>query len=164
MPKEKELQAPPPAVEPVNDPFVRAPAPPKPPEEPEPTKEEKKAAEDAAKEAAALAKAREKYAAQQAKENAANTVKVRAVRRGFYPAAGQIRNPGDVFDYVPVKGPDGELEAKLPSWMVDVEGEMESRAPGEESGMLPASTFIEISGAKGEDVTVRKGGASRKVI
>lgn len=158
---EPEIVIPP---EPVNNPFVEAPPPPPPPPERELTKEEEKAAKEAAAEAKRIADARAKAIEAKRKENEKIAVSVRAIRRGFYPADGRIRNPGEIFDYIPLKDADGNLEEKLPSWMQDVDGDMETRAVGEESGTLPETTLIEVSGVKGDNVTVRKGTATRKVI
>lgn len=149
--------------EPQNNPFVEAPPPPPPPPERELTKEEEKAAKEAADNAAKLAKAREKAAEALRKKNEKIAVSVRALRRGFYPADGRIRNPGEIFDYIPVEDADGNLEEKLPSWMQAVDGDMETRGIGEESPMQPVSTLIEVTGAKSENVSVRPA-PSRKVI
>jgi hypothetical protein len=104
-------------------------------------KEEAKAAVKEQKSAAAK---KEAAAAKKAAEEAERTVRVRAVRTGFYPADGRLRNPGDEFDYVLHKRDDGTVEEKLPSWVEDIEGDMESRTPGEPSGLLPKSTLVEI--------------------
>lgn len=156
-----------PVVEP--SPFVEGLEPSLTPPTPGPTAAQQKAADKAAEQAALSAK---KSAAATAvadekrrKDEAGRTVLVRAIRRGQYPADGKIRNPGDVFDYVLHKLSDGTLEEKLPSWVVHVDGDMESRVPGEPSAPPEEATVIEVRGTGANaSVTSRPGPKSRSVL
>lgn len=78
-------------------------------------------------------------AAIQAQEKGAKIVPVVATRLGQYPADGRLRAPGEAFDYVM-----GPKEEKLPSWMKDANGSLESRSPDETSptfDITPASVI-----------------------
>lgn len=106
--------------------------------------EQEKAAKQAAQSAQSAADARKKAAEADYKERQSKAVKVQALRKGFYPADGRIRNPGEIFDYVPAKVPNAktgklEYEAQLPSWMQDVDGKLESREPGEPTPAFTAA-------------------------
>jgi hypothetical protein len=110
--------------------------------------QQEKAARDAAvaeqKQREALAAADEKRREQEYKDREKRAVTVRALRKGFYPADGRIRNPGEIFEYVParilnVKTKKYEYEKQLPSWLQDVDGKLESREPGEPTPAFAAA-------------------------
>lgn len=67
-------------------------------------------------------------AAIQAAQKGAKIVPVVATRLGQYPADGRLRAPGEAFDYVM-----GAKEEKLPSWMKDATGKLDSRSVDETS-------------------------------
>jgi hypothetical protein len=127
---------------------------------PEQTQADQKAAanarEKAEEDAAEALKAQARVAEAKRKDEEKRSVRVRAIRRGQYPADGRIRNPGDVFDYVLLKDKKGKLEEKLPSWMVDVAGKIESREPGEQANPEPEPLVLEVRGT-GANATVTQG-------
>jgi hypothetical protein len=110
-----------------------------------------KAAADTQAAAQKAADARKAQTDAEYKERQSKAVKVQALRKGFYPADGRIRNPGEVFDYVPakVRNPKTnklEYEKQLPSWLQDVDGKLESREPGEPTPAFAAAN-PELTGA-----------------
>jgi hypothetical protein len=68
-------------------------------------------------------------------------VPVVATQLGYYPANGRLRAPGEAFDYVMSKD-----EKKLPSWMQDATGKLESREVGETTDAFLAgpAAIIEV--------------------
>lgn len=83
----------------------------------------------------------------------ARIVPVIATRLGQYPADGRLRAPGEAFDYAM-----GEKEEKLPSWMRDPTGAIESRASDEPSQAAPESVLVEVKGTgAGATATVARG-------
>lgn len=136
---------------------------------PEQTQADQKAAafarRKAEEDAAAVLKETAKAAETKRKDEEKRSVTVRAIRRGQYPASGRIRNPGDVFDYVLLKDRKGKLEEKLPSWMVSVDGKIESREPGEPSAEPEQATVIEVRGTGANaSVTSRPASTGRSVL
>lgn len=106
--------------------------------------EREKAAKQTAQAAQSAADARKKATGAEYKDRQSRAVKVQALRKGFYPADGRIRNPGEIFDYVPVKVKNPktgklEVEEQLPSWLQDVDGKLESREAGEPSPSFTAA-------------------------
>lgn len=73
---------------------------------------------------------------------------------GQYPADGRLRAPGEAFDYVMQAN-----EEKLPSWMEDPSGAIESRDPFEVIGGVAPTALIEVRGASADNVSVRAGTA-----
>lgn len=73
---------------------------------------------------------------------------------GQYPADGRLRAPGEAFDYVMQ-----DSEEKLPSWMEDPSGAIESRDPFEVIGGVAPTALIEVRGASADNVSVRAGSA-----
>lgn len=123
------------------------------------------ARKQAEKDQAAVLKDTAKVAETNRKEREGRTVQVRAIRRGQYPADGRIRNPGDLFDYVLLKDRKGKLEEKLPSWMVSVDGSLESREQGEPSAEPEEATVIEVRGTGANaSVTSRPASKGRSVL
>lgn len=103
-----------------------------------------KAAQDTRVAAQKAADARKAQTEAEYKDRQSRTVQVQALRKGFYPADGRIRNPGEVFDYVPAKvrnAKTGKLEPEkqLPSWLQDVDGKLETREAGEPSPSFTAA-------------------------
>lgn len=80
----------------------------------------------------------------------AKGIPVVATRAGHYPAAGgRVRVPGEAFVYYL-----NENETKLPSWVRDPKGKVQSRRPGEANpDANPVSAVIEVR--QGGDVRVR---------
>lgn len=71
-------------------------------------------------------------------------VPVVATRLGQYPADGRLRAPGEAFDYVMSAD-----EEKLPSWMSDPSGGVESRAEFEPTAAFEEAnrtTLVEVRG------------------
>jgi hypothetical protein len=92
----------------------------------------------------------------QAAQPGARIIPVIALRLGQYPADGRLRAPGEAFDYVM-----NEQETKLPSWMRDARGTLESRGTDEPSGVAPEPLVLELVGAPADaTVTVRRGGGT----
>lgn len=91
----------------------------------------------------------------------ARIIPVIATRVGQYPADGRLRLPGEAFDYVM-----GEKETKLPSWMKDARGELESRASDEPSQLEPEPVVLEVKSTAGGGTTItrRSGAGSRSVL
>lgn len=103
-----------------------------------------KAADDEAKQRVALAKRDEEARVAAYKDRENRAVTVRALRKGFYPADGRIRNLGEIFEYVPAlirnaKTKKLEPEKELPSWLQDVDGKLKSREPGEPTPAFTAA-------------------------
>jgi hypothetical protein len=80
----------------------------------------------------------------------ARIIPVVATRLGQYPADGRLRAPGEAFDYVM-----GEKEEKLPSWMQDARGELESREVDETSPQFDETPAAVITVGKDGSVTSR---------
>jgi hypothetical protein len=121
---------------------------------------QEKAAADTRAAAQRAADARKAQSDAEYKDKQSRTVKVQALRKGFYPADGRIRNPGEVFDYVPakVRNPKTnklEPEKQLPSWLQDVDGKLETREAGE-----PTPAFQALNPALTEQVRATNASSS----
>jgi hypothetical protein len=92
-------------------------------------------------------------------EKGRKSIPVIALRLGQYPANGRLRAEGEAFIYV--MGPD---EKKLPSWMKDPTGAIETRGLNEPSGVVQPPIVVEIprpAGVSDSDVRVRRGTTTR---
>lgn len=92
-------------------------------------------------------------AAAQGIEPGSKAIPVVATARGYYPAYnGRMRVEGEVFDYIL-----GPKEEKLPSWVEDVSGTVESRKRGEPTvDLTPVTVHVQVSRTGGVSV-INKG-------